>query len=1005
MITAILVALLLIPTVKGNADVLVEGDEKAKIDAIIDEYGSIHNSRKKFESGSQESVFDVVIIGAGVSGLETARLITSRSSLSVAIVEARSRIGGRVWAQNISSTKIPSRSVREGGRHSTSVDMGANWIHGSLLRVANEFDLDSASSSLSGPSLCTSPPPQLHTEMVGRSLQLNPLVSKAQNMRLTLVEYPFQSFTDPSFFNIDANWWRAMGFWAYKSSSSTLSPSIYSPKVVAKNWARFCLLLNVAMFEQRQLANQKFSENAENEFFLADRVVNGINMGRLSGTLDSDDEALLYWFIAAFEDDIGETMSKVHPIDWDNPPSLYGGDFSIKEGMSAIVRGLLPAALSDLQSYEPEYVGISAQNNPYCSSFAEPSLPPAMYKLFLGEEVTMVEWRSSEDTDDNRIDRKVAIVHTSSAKIIAARHAVVVTVPLGVLQSNDIKFEPRLPSLHLHAIKSIGLGHSIKVSLHFDKAFWPEDAKLLAIAKPKLQHYGERGNASASKVDDSTRFKMYWSLLKTTGEPILVVSATGDDAVEAERWSMDRLKLAVLTPLESSFGKSTVRSAQLLSISRSEWSSDRFSKGAYSYPKHSPPVEQGIDSLARATLTEPVDDALYFAGEATSDDYYGTVHGAILSAKRVSRDVLFHWSSRCAEVLHDSDELRATVIKRGKLYEKREMKTKSNRLTSSQTSKEMFILHAKDLDDPLECARILLTVKTISRTGLLEAVQFHDLPTSMVDLEINFSLGAGYSKAFEPCALQLRSTLKTILPSMNLQAKDDVWDATSATSFSFANTGLSDIGAIFISKALALDTASKVQHSQPKLSWKWDFSGNSLRDEGAKALVKSWLELTRESAYANMLILDLSDNEISSSGAELIRDILITFGDSIELAQGAIDESHSSQDILHRRTKSNFCLFLHDNDINEDGLSMLVELQSYLKAQAEMHGLMWCMTLHENDDDTIMPDPCALECAKGGVQNAYSTSQVSSCDMHNAKKIVRDFFESKDAFSNLLLSS
>ncbi len=58
--------------------------------------------------------FDVVVVGAGVAGLTTARLLQIRGR-RVVVLEARDRIGGRVVTE------------RSGGR---ITDLGASWIHG-----------------------------------------------------------------------------------------------------------------------------------------------------------------------------------------------------------------------------------------------------------------------------------------------------------------------------------------------------------------------------------------------------------------------------------------------------------------------------------------------------------------------------------------------------------------------------------------------------------------------------------------------------------------------------------------------------------------------------------------------------------------------------------------------------------------------------------------------------------------------------------------------------------
>ncbi len=57
---------------------------------------------------------DAIVVGAGVAGLTAARLL-SREGLRVVVLEARDRIGGRVWTD------------RRDGR---ATDLGASWIHG-----------------------------------------------------------------------------------------------------------------------------------------------------------------------------------------------------------------------------------------------------------------------------------------------------------------------------------------------------------------------------------------------------------------------------------------------------------------------------------------------------------------------------------------------------------------------------------------------------------------------------------------------------------------------------------------------------------------------------------------------------------------------------------------------------------------------------------------------------------------------------------------------------------
>ena len=65
-----------------------------------------------------------------------------------------------------------------------------------------------------------------------------------------------------------------------------------------------------------------------------------------------------------------------------------------------------------------------------------------------------------------------------------------------------------------------------------------------------------------------------------------------------------------------------------------DWQADPFSRGAYSYIRVG-----GFD--APAVLSRPIENTLFFAGEATdTSGHGGTVHGALASGKRVADEVL-----------------------------------------------------------------------------------------------------------------------------------------------------------------------------------------------------------------------------------------------------------------------------------------------------------------------------------------------------------------------------
>jgi monoamine oxidase len=66
-------------------------------------------------NGAPKESVDVVIIGAGLAGLTAARDIL-KAGLSCIILEARDRVGGKTWSQQLPDSK-------------GIVDLGAAWIN------------------------------------------------------------------------------------------------------------------------------------------------------------------------------------------------------------------------------------------------------------------------------------------------------------------------------------------------------------------------------------------------------------------------------------------------------------------------------------------------------------------------------------------------------------------------------------------------------------------------------------------------------------------------------------------------------------------------------------------------------------------------------------------------------------------------------------------------------------------------------------------------------------
>jgi monoamine oxidase len=199
----------------------------------------------------------------------------------------------------------------------------------------------------------------------------------------------------------------------------------------------------------------------------------------------------------------------------------------------------------------------------------------------------------------------------------------IVTVPLGVLQARPgecgaIQFTPEPAQLRA-ARQWIAMGHAARITLRFRRAFW-KDREVL----------GDAGFL----FSDEDWMPTWWTQMPA-GTPVLT-GWTGGPRAEAyagedpSQWLPRTLRtLARLLRTDE-----TTVAGHLEGWHAHNWSADPFSRGAYSYVRAG-----GMDAQQR--LGDPIEDTLYFAGEAANAaGHSGTVHGAIATGERAARAIL-----------------------------------------------------------------------------------------------------------------------------------------------------------------------------------------------------------------------------------------------------------------------------------------------------------------------------------------------------------------------------
>ncbi len=198
--------------------------------------------------------------------------------------------------------------------------------------------------------------------------------------------------------------------------------------------------------------------------------------------------------------------------------------------------------------------------------------------------------------------------------------AAVVTVPIGVLRGQcdaaSIAFNPELPPEKHAAMAAIESGHAIKVVLRFRTRFW-EDV-----------HDGRYRNATSFRTYGEP-FMAYWAQTPLRNG-LIAAWAGGPQALALAESPGPQLIAAALDGFGALFGERELARAECESGAVHDWTADPFARGAYSYVRVG-----GAD--ARTELAAPLDQTLFFAGEATSTDGQGgTVNGALETGERAA---------------------------------------------------------------------------------------------------------------------------------------------------------------------------------------------------------------------------------------------------------------------------------------------------------------------------------------------------------------------------------
>lgn len=519
---------------------------------------------------------EIIVVGAGPAGLTAARHL-KRQGFHVTVLEARSRIGGRVFTDR-SSFSVP-------------VDLGASIITGIEADVATERRPDPSSL------ICA----QLGLELTVLNSDC-PLYDVATGQKVPAdldeaLEAEFNSLLDDMVLLVAQKGEHAMRM----SLEDGLE---YALKKRRK-----------ARFARNHMGNepQKSSVTAVESMTLSDGGVPQNHNSKIE-ILSPPERRVMDWHFANLEYGCAALLKEVSLPYW-NQDDAYGGfggaHCMIKGGYSSVVEAL---------------------GEELC--------------IHLNHIVTDISYCKEDGPEKNDLLNKVKVSTTNGREF--SGDAVLITVPLGCLKAEAIKFSPPLPYWKDLSIQRLGFGVLNKVVLEFPEVFWDDS----------IDYFG----ATAEETDERGRCFMFWNVKKTVGAPVLIALVVGKAAIDGQEMSSDDHVKHSLLVLRKLYGEEKVPDPIASVVTN--WGKDPYSYGAYSY------VAVGSSGEDYDILGRPVENCLFFAGEATCKEHPDTVGGAMMSGLREAVriiDILTTGTDYTAEVEAMEDAKRHSDVERSEI--------------------------------------------------------------------------------------------------------------------------------------------------------------------------------------------------------------------------------------------------------------------------------------------------------------------------------------------------
>jgi len=548
------------------------GRRKRKASAVEGEEGT---------EGEQMRQVDVVVVGAGMSGLAAARQLANRG-YTVAVVEARRRLGGRVH-----SATLQGATGRGGG---AVVDLGGamlTGVEGNPLAVLAAQISGQAAGNMGGN----------RKRLMGREQQPMHVCRSACRLYDIAKGTPCDEAVD-------------------RDVESKFNLMLDESGRIARN------------MEVRGLGAQLTSlETALCAIKKRKRLCEGPGEMKLLG-----------WHYANLEYGNGARLRDLSLTQWNQD------DAQDMEGAHCLLAGgnkLLVEALAD-----PEHVPSMTVHTDCIVSSVEHGRASLLDPPGQRNVCVRAKLRSPTGIVSPVVFEAAACILTcplgvlkASASLNNSSEAEQQGRAGGPLDTEGcVRIDPPLPPAHARAVGRMGYGLLNKVALAFPHRFW-----LGLVDGGEADFFGV---VHADPKDRGRFFQFWSLPERTAGGHVLIALIAGDAAYDVERMreaDAQSSVMRILTTLCAPLGETVPPPIKCVFT---RWGTDIFSRGSYShlrpgsfgadYDTLASPID--LSSYPGSRAAGPT--GLFLAGEHTCRRYPATMHGAFLSGTRAARDVL-----------------------------------------------------------------------------------------------------------------------------------------------------------------------------------------------------------------------------------------------------------------------------------------------------------------------------------------------------------------------------